>query len=108
MIDVRMICKINRREGKSIVIHLNENNAFIKDYYGGKRICNDDKKCFVFLTNVFSLKRTWKTVECNNPKYEVLFESQNVETFTFDYRVPDNWNLFNAFLSELLGEILHE
>ena len=68
----------------------------------------DFKESFNTLISVFSLKNSWKKEKCFNPVYQVNFVKENCkETFQFEVEnLPDNWSMFLAYISKLVGDAL--
>ena len=64
----------------------------------------DAKECFNTLISLFSLKDSWELRACSNPLYKIEFEKDGeIEIYTFDSNIPENFDLFQAYINRLLG-----
>ena len=90
---------------QSKIFFLDEDSFFAEE--NDKRINFDStyEQRFNTLISLFSMKNGWKSEECLNPTYEVVFEDKdNIDSFSFCEEMQSNWFFFNSYIANLMGD----
>lgn len=92
---------INNREIFSTIV-IEKDKVYLLDNNDKQVLDVDSKTCFNTLISLYSLKESWQKKECLKWVYKISFEN---DVYEFDgVNVPDNFYMFLAYISRLVGE----
>lgn len=102
---MRVVVKFNVPEQYDKIICIDEDVVFIAQNNDKQIIETTYKDRFNTLLSLFVLKTDWKNEKEYNPLYEVIFENNSKEIYSFK-DTPSNWIMFMGYLSKLVGDSL--